>query len=242
MLRRAHGLLRFALLEEAPGIAHAFVPAAALGGYDATVPGALQQAARLVLGEGARVAATRQTHSRVVALACASAPAAAAEVDGLISAEPGLLLHAVSSDCPLLYLAAADARAVGIAHCGWRGIAAGIVEEALCRLREDLAVDPAELSAAVSPGAGGCCYEVGREVIEALAGAGVPIERCVNPERRTVDLKQAIRALLLAAGVPAQRIELARECTICGGDGFHSFRKSGAGVGRMSGLIGIRPR
>ncbi len=104
------------------------------------------------------------------------------------------------------------------------------------------------MSAAVSPGAGGCCYEVGAEVIEALAGAGVPVERCVLPGRGAsaprprVDLKQAIHALLLAAGVPAARIELAAECTICGGGRFHSYRRGGAGVGRMSGLIGIRGR
>jgi hypothetical protein len=167
-------------------------------------------------------------------------------VDGLATADPELALVALGADCPMLFLADAARGAVAVVHCGWRGVALGIVDAALDLLAERAGSGSAALSAAIAPGARGCCYEVGGEVFQALARADVPVERAERPYLRrdgalgrAVDLPTAIAARLVVRGVDPRRIDVAAECTICGGERFHSHRRSGAAAGRMAGAIAL---
>ncbi len=246
------GLQHFDRLTRVPRVRHAFARGDAFSGFDAA---RADDRARLVAAvmPGATHVPTRQTHSanvRVIDDAAAAAWRGVTDVDGLVTATPGILLQGISADCPLLLIAAIGddgaASAVGVAHCGWRGVARGIVDATLAALDDAFAVMPQTLVAAVSPGAGGCCYEVGDEVLEGLAGAGVDLDRCVarctrgsGKSGRSVDLKTAIASLLEQSGVPSDQIELAPQCSICGGKSFHSYRRDGAAALRMAGVIGI---
>ncbi len=245
-------LLAFRSLSNVARVRHGFACADLFGGFDAARAPDRERLLARVLPGGAWIP-TRQTHTsnvRAVTVADAGAWRGVTDVDGLVTDSPGLLLQAISADCPLLLLAAVDdaggARAVGAVHCGWRGIARGIVDAALSTLDESFAVMPRSIVAAITPGAGGCCYEVGDEVLDGLASAGVDVDACVRPcargsgkSGRSVDLKAAIRGLLEQSGVPRENVEVSPECTICGGARFHSYRRDGNAALRSAGVIGM---
>lgn len=134
---------------------------------------------------------------------------------------------ALAADC--LPIAIGGEGAVAMVHAGWRGLAAGVLEEGVCALR-DLAGDR-ELEAVIGPGAGPCCYEVGPEVRVALAQADIG-------GRGRIDLKAIARARLLATGV--RRVTDVGLCTICD-TRFYSHRREGARAGRQAGVAWLSP-
>ena len=141
------------------------------------------------------------------------------EVDAHATADPGLTPLVMVADC--LPVALDGPGGVAMAHCGWRGLAAGVVARAAT------AVD-AE-AAAVGPGIGPCCYEVGDEVLAEFADLdGVA-------DGRMLDLSAVARALLERAGVEAT--EISGLCTKCNPDLFYSHRRDGERTGRQAGLV-----
>lgn len=145
-----------------------------------------------------------------------------AQADGHATAVAGVGVMALGADC--LPVAIGAEGAVAMVHAGWRGLAAGVLEEGVWALRD--LVGEGEIAAIVGPGAGPCCYEVGPEVHAAFAPARV------HP-RGTVDLKEIARARLLAAGVA--RVDDVGLCTICD-QRFYSHRREGARAGRQAGV------
>jgi YfiH family protein len=144
------------------------------------------------------------------------------ESDGHFTAEPGLAPMVLVADC--LPIALSGQGGVAMLHCGWRGLAEGIVARGV------EAVD-AE-AAAIGPGIGRCCYEVGPEVLERFTGLGDGIA-----DGRMLDLAEIARRLLAAAGV--ERIESAGECTSCESELFYSHRRDAGRTGRQAGLAWI---
>ena len=146
------------------------------------------------------------------------------KVDGHATSIPGLGLLVLAADC--LPVALAGVGRVAIVHCGWRGLAAGIITRAVESFREPPA-------AAVGPGIGRCCYEVGDDVRDAFAGlSGVTA-------RRMLDLRAVADAKLRAAGV--DRIEHVELCTSCRPDLFFSHRRDGGITGRQAGIAWLAP-
>ncbi|HET9119748.1 MAG TPA: polyphenol oxidase family protein [Solirubrobacterales bacterium] len=143
------------------------------------------------------------------------------ELDAHSTDNPELTPLVMVADC--LPVAMAGPRGVAMAHCGWRGLAAGIVSETAS------AIDAR--AAAVGPGIGSCCYEVGEEVLaefDDLDGVA---------EGRMLDLTAVARELLARAGVSA--VESADLCTSCNPDLFYSHRRDGERTGRQAGLVWI---
>jgi hypothetical protein len=175
-----------------------------------------------------RVAIGRQVHG--AELAVHAAPQSAApfvepgeeipEVDGHVTAEPDLAALVFVADC--LPVALAGPAGVAMLHCGWRGLAAGIVARGAEAVR---ATD-----AAIGPGIGPCCYEVGEEVLAAFSGLGNGIAA-----GRMLDLAEVARRQLRAAGV--ERIESAGLCTSCEQQLFFSHRRDSGRSGRQAGLV-----
>lgn len=142
------------------------------------------------------------------------------DADGQATATPGLAPLVLTADC--LPIALIGSRAVAMLHGGWRGLAQGIVTAGVAALR-DLG-DDGPLRAAIGPGAGGCCYEVGPEPHAAFGTTG-----------RTLDLKGVARAQLLAAGVV--EVHDTGLCTLCADPGlFFSHRRDGGVTGRQAGV------
>jgi YfiH family protein len=140
------------------------------------------------------------------------------EADGQATGRRDLAVMVQVADC--LPVAVAGTRGVAMLHAGWRGLAAGVLEEGVAALRE-LGED-GPLAAVIGPGARGCCYEVGDEVRAAFAAS-----------TRTVDLPTIAARRLAAAGVEA--IEDVGRCTICDFRYF-SHRREGEAAGRQAGV------
>ena len=147
------------------------------------------------------------------------------EADGQATALRGVGAMVLTADC--LPIALGCSGAVAIVHAGWRGVAAGVLEEGVWAVRE--LGDAGEMVAVIGPGAGACCYEVGEEVHAAFGEA----HRAQSPHTRNVDLKAIARDKLLAVGV-AEVQDLAM-CTICD-ERFFSYRREGARAGRQGGV------
>jgi YfiH family protein len=178
----------------------------------------------------AEVLIGRQVHGADVAVHdAAPAPSAFAhpgpdlpEVDGQATSRPGLAPLVMVADC--LPIALAGPGRVAMLHCGWRGLAAGIVE------RGAAAVDAT--AAAIGPGIGPCCYEVGDEVLAAFEDLGEGVS-----EGRMLDLREVARRLLEREGVGS--VEASGLCTRCNAELFYSHRRDGPRTGRQAGLAWI---
>jgi polyphenol oxidase len=149
--------------------------------------------------------------------------------DALLDNTSGAALAVKTADCVPILLADERLRAVAAVHAGWRGTVAGIAQRAVESMRERFGTDPADLSAALGPAIGECCYEVGPEVAAQFG----------RQERARIDLVEANRRQLVAAGLAERRIHAACLCTMCRGDEFHSYRRDGQAAGRMYSFIGI---
>ena len=177
---------------------------------------------------GVTLAWAEQVHGTHVALAPSAAAEgqAAAQADGQATASAGVAATVMVADC--LPVAVAGDGAVVMLHAGWRGLAAGIIAAGIGRLRELGARGP--LSAAIGPGAGPCCYEVGEEVHAAFSGHGGEVHR-----GRNLDLKAIAARELERAGV--ERVHDLGLCTMCSGPAlFFSHRRDHGVTGRQAGL------
>jgi purine-nucleoside/S-methyl-5'-thioadenosine phosphorylase / adenosine deaminase len=167
------------------------------------------------------MASLRQIHSAIVLVA--DRAGLVGEGDALVTNLPGMPVSVRTADCyPILFVDLKN-RAVAAVHAGWRGTAAQIAPAVLRVMRESFGTQPADIHAAIGPGIGLCCYEVGSEVAQQF---GMPRAGCI-------DLAGANRNQLLAAGVPAAGIEITGGCTRCDPRLFHSFRRDRERAGRM---------
>ena len=151
------------------------------------------------------------------------------EADALLEDCPGSVIAIKTADCMPVLLVDERHRAVAAVHAGWRGTVAHIVPAAIEAMRAKFDTDPADLHAAIGPGIGKCCYQVGPEVAAHFGQQG----------RAHIDLTAANREQLLMAGVTAERVYASKLCTMCGVDQFHSFRRDKEAAGRLYSFAGI---
>lgn len=195
----------------------------------------LEVFAWLVHGFGTRnsaapdAATVRQIHSDICVTAGGRA-GVLGEGDALLENTPGHLVAVKTADCIPILLVDVEHRAVAAVHAGWRGTVSRIAQKAVGRMREQFGTRAEAVHAAIGPGIGKCCYEVGPEVAAQFGEAG--------PCR--IDLTEANRRQLAVEGVAESRIYAAGLCTRCGAEDFHSFRRDKERAGRMLSFIGVR--
>ena len=171
--------------------------------------------------------------------------------DGLVTAVAGLPLTLTVADCLPLF-ASAEGRAVVLAHCGWRGIAAGIVRAAVEALARVSGIVPGCIDAWIGPGIGPCCYTLGSADADLLSRREAPPApaRALPPQARLaalpggqesirVDLPGCVEADLIACGVVRRNIHRSAHCTACREDLFYSHRRDEGRTGRMLAWIMI---
>jgi YfiH family protein len=140
------------------------------------------------------------------------------KVDGHLTQERNLAALVLVADC--LPVAIAGGGSVAMLHCGWRGLAGGLIAKAAERMQAE--------GAAVGPGIGQCCYEVGDEVLEAFSAYdGVADGRMLN-------LRAIAEQQLRAAGI--EQVEHVDYCTSCNPDLFFSHRRDNGVTGRQGGM------
>jgi YfiH family protein len=148
------------------------------------------------------------------------------ESDGLVTDEPGRALMLVTADCLPIALAATDGTRLAVLHAGWRGLLAGIVESGVGAVER-------EVAAAIGPGIGPCCYEVGEEVAAPFrARFGDEVVR-----GGSLDLPGAAERALREAGVA--EVERSPHCTACEPELFFSHRRDQGRTGRQGVLAVI---
>ncbi len=208
----------------------------------------------------------RQIHSDIIHFVDALPPGQLVG-DGIVSDTPGLMLGIQTADCLPIILVDPKRRAVGVFHAGWRGTFGRIVEKGVGRMQLHFGSRPGDIRAAIGPGIHGCCYEVGEEVKTKFEGQfpyGAELfheTEEVNPVREKypmlfltarapghsilpkkifLDLVEANRRQLLAAGVMAKNIVASTLCTNCRPDLLFSYRAEKGKTGRMLGVVGVR--
>ena len=212
----------------------------------------------------------RQIHSSVLvhSVAADAGRQAPWKADGLMTDEPGLLLAIQTADCIPVLVADRKRRVVAAFHAGWRGTVKRMVESGVGRMRLEFGCRPEDLTAAIGPGAGVCCYAVGEEVRSSFESQFVyadelfrevdsydavhnkypmlfltqraPGHSPLGPDLH-VDLVEANRRQLLDAGLKPRSIHASGGCTLCDRELFFSHRGSQGHAGRMMSVIGIRP-
>jgi hypothetical protein len=177
-----------------------------------------------------------------------------------------VLLGIQTADCIPILVADRKNRAVAAFHAGWRGTLARIVEKGVGRMRLEFGSKPEDLIASIGPGIGQCCYAVGEEVRAQFESqfiyaaelfrevydsdpvrekypmlfltARAPGHSAIGPGMH-LDLAEANRRQLLAAGLKKGAIALTGQCTGCHTDRFFSHRIERGFTGRMMSVIGI---
>lgn len=216
----------------------------------------------------AQLVTLSQVHSDIIHVV-SSAPDSPLKGDGLITNTPGLLLAIQVADCVPVLVVGMDGeqRAVAAFHAGWRGTVRRIVEKGIGTMRLRFDCDPQTMQAVIGPCIQQCCYSVGEEVEEEFRSqflyadslfrdvydkdpikdkypllfmtARAPGHFNINSSTH-LDLVEANRRQLLAAGLAAENIHVVGECTCCNKDYLWSHRGESGFTGRMMGVIGIR--
>jgi YfiH family protein len=210
--RDSENIYRVTDLDALPWLVHGF------GTRLSDIPAAFRQLATL-----------KQIHSS----SCVAAEGRAGllgEGDALLENQPGSVVAVKTADCIPILLVDERLHAVAAVHAGWRGTAARIAAEAVTAMAGRFGTRAEDLHAAIGPGIGKCCYEVGPEVAAQFGGQG----------RGHIDLAAANRRQLEESGVTPRHIYASNLCTMCRSEEFDSFRRDQAAAGRMYSFAGIR--
>jgi YfiH family protein len=172
------------------------------------------------------ITTVRQIHSDIVA----EAGDGVAEADGLVTQQPGVVVGVRTADCVPILLVDARRRSVAAVHAGWRGTARSIAAVAVQELISRYGTHPEDLSAAIGPAIGACCYEVGPDVIGQF-------QKWTPATNGRLDLPAINELQLREAGV--QNVWRAGVCTFCEANDYFSFRRDYKEAGRMGSFIGV---
>ncbi len=152
--------------------------------------------------------------------------------DGLVTNVKGLILSVRTADCVPVLLCDRDAGVIAAVHSGWRGTAGKIGANAVQKMIA-LGANAQNITAAIGPCAGACCYEVGEE-----------LKQYFEPEcfgyfcgKLHLDLVKANRQVLVECGINKDNIYDSGLCTVCDGTHFYSHRRDGKNRGVMGAFI-----
>lgn len=199
-----------------------------------------------------QVVCSMQTHTTNVRRVYASdggvgvvRPLPWADVDGLVTDEPGVLLGTFYADCVPLYVVDPVHRAVGLSHSGWRGTVARMGEVTLRAMSDAFGTRPEDALCAIGPSICQSCYEVGSDVAEQFAaafpGAGAELLYPTAGDKYQLNLWEANRRVLLDAGVLPEHLQITDLCTCCNPHNLFSHRYTGGRRGNLGAFLMLRP-
>jgi YfiH family protein len=160
----------------------------------------------------------------------------APEADASISRDPEVVCVVRTADCLPVLFAARDGSEVAAAHAGWRGLAAGILENTVAAMR----TAPADLLAWFGPAISQPNFEVGDEVREAFTASDAGAAACFVPNERgrwQADLYALARRRLQSAGI--DRVSGGGLCTFADPERYFSYRRN-AETGRLVSFVALK--
>ena len=229
-LADAEGILQLEILWALPGVRHGF--ATRRGRLEDVVP---QPIARLNQVHGIEVLTLPPEPAD-------RTPFFEAEVDlrppadALITDRQATTVAVAVADCLPVLIVDPHVGVVAAVHAGWRGLAAGVIENVVETMATGFGAKPANLVVGIGPAIGPCCFEVGPEVLDAFAERGYGDEaRVTGPpaEHPYCDLSAVASAIVRRLGVPRDNVADAALCTKCNSDWLWSYRHDGDNAGRM---------
>jgi YfiH family protein len=193
-------------------------------------------------GEFARV---NQVHGAEVRVVTGGNAGERPRADGMVTGEAGVMLAVFTADCVPILMRSKRARAVAALHAGWRGVIAGIAGAGVAAM-ERMGARPEEISAALGPSIGRCCFEVdedlGARFVREIAGADRH-RRAGRTGKAYLDLRAILRDQLITAGLDANEIAEVGPCTRCASERFFSRRAAGGiTTGLQMSFIGLAER
>lgn len=191
--------------------------------------------------QGLPVFRLSQIHSaRVITVGPGDQPSTAPEGDGLVTSRRGVVVAVASADCVPIALFDPVQCAGAVLHSGWRGTRSRIVRAGVEALRNKFGSRPEHLKAMLAPSIGPCCYRVGSELLEEFRATGHSLDGLWRAEGDGghLDLPGLNRLALLESGVDPARIYASGLCTHCLPTLFPSYRRDGAGTGRILTFLG----
>lgn len=211
-------------------------------GADGDDPATVERNRALLIGQAALPSSPhwlRQVHGIAVERVDSRIASGEPEADAAVTSIPGSVLAILTADCLPVLFCAEDGSEVAVAHAGWRGLAAGVLEATVAAMRT-----PAErVLAWLGPAAGPQHYEIGVEVYDAFVSQDWAAGRAftsTRPHHWRVDLFSLARLRLAKVGLDLDRIHGGGHCTIAEPQHFYSHRRD-ARTGRMASLVWIEP-
>ena len=181
------------------------------------------------------VARLNQVHGNVVHAATRDTAALRPPGDGIVTAEPGVMLGIFTADCVPILMVDSKRKVAGALHAGWRGVIADIAGAGV-RAMAQLGAHASDIRAAMGPSIGRCCFEVDAELGDRFGNEIVGASnhtRAGHPGKAFIDLRAVIRDQLERAGLAPANIASVGPCTRCTSDRFFSRRAAG---GKTTGL------
>ena len=168
-----------------------------------------------------------------------------ADVDGLITNEPGICLTTFYADCVPLFFIDPVHKAIGLSHSGWRGTVGKMGQETLRRMKEEYGTEANDVIAAIGPSICQDCYEVSEDVIEKFKEAFDRIhwkDLFYEKENRKFQLNlwKANEIILLEAGVLKENIAVTNVCTNCNNDVLFSHRATKGQRGSLAAFMALK--
>ncbi len=183
---------------------------------------------------GFATATLKQVHSHVCVRAVEAWGDRRPVADAVLTDRAGVLVGVRTADCVPVLLADPVTQSVAAIHAGWRGAVAGILPNAVSALAAECGVRVPDLEAAIGPGIGPCCFEVGEDVASRFSQDAVDRGRA----KPHVDLGSVLAGQLAAVGV--ETVHATGECTSCDLDRYFSYRAERGHTGRMLAVAGLR--
>lgn len=163
------------------------------------------------------------------------------EADACITNHPQVSLSLTTADCVPIFYHDPVARAVGLAHAGWRGTVAGIASLVVEAMTREFQCRPENIRVGLGPAIASCCFEVGQEVADAfLREYGRQSWMTERSQKWHLDLHEANRIWLGRAGIDPLHIRSCPLCSCCRADLFYSWRRDQGITGRMLSAIGLQ--
>lgn len=208
-----------------------------------------REALCLLLGlNPARITCAEQVHGNDVAVVNESSAGSGAVLledavrgaDALVTNLEAVPLALFFADCVPVVVVEPRQRIIAVAHAGWRGVYANIVEKTTDKIAKCWAVEPGELIAFIGPSIGACCFQVGEDLIEKFVKIFPGKERWLDGDK--LNLAALVGSQLEKAGIKRQNIFSCEDtCTSCRNDVFFSYRGDGGVTGRQAAIAAVLP-
>ncbi|NMC27558.1 MAG: polyphenol oxidase family protein, partial [Syntrophomonadaceae bacterium] len=165
------------------------------------------------------------------------------DCDALITDQAGLWLLSFYADCVPVCFFDPVRRAIGVAHCGWKGTMDRIAHKTLSHMQVEYGTSPDQVRVFIGPGIGPCCFVIQADLknkVEAEFRGWHDIMTFDAEGKITWNLPETNRRMLIAGGVRIDNIIMCEVCTACNPQIFYSYRKEQGRTGRMGALLGLK--